>query len=387
MTYFKVELRQKEKISLPLTNVREEINLMFNSTVGSASRDDLAFFIILYFLAFRKDGHSFLYTLLKEQMPILQKFVQKMADVEGYLNKGEYAQLKTKMQLDNVLEQDTLFLVMDLIPKLESLKVKFASVLEIDPFLKTEMGKIYNEFAEKIIEFKRTFSKKRISDFRYDENWDEVHDLSKSVYKTIGMRLIRKLDISLQKKAELEELTHRSPLVVEVLQRIDIQMIFDLWNSFHLSEYLIGYLKSEAHTLTFLASWVDPKSIFNSLLGDAVKLPLAYMYGTRKAKKIALETFHKNKKELEKTGKLNPLMHVLENSYLASPEKLKQRIEFLDKQIERLESKETLTEEESERKKSLKEEVKKLKNIEVKVLRLKADAKEAVELTEKNDED
>lgn len=357
MADFIITVRQKSKTSVPLSNLRDETNFMYNNTIGISSRDDLGFYILLFFLSFKKGSNSYLYSLIKENLPKLFKFSKEMSSKGEYLEKDEYAKLKVKHGLEKVLRLDILFLILEIFSRIDVIKIKFSSFLKKDKSLSREIDKIEDEFSAKILEFYDNFVKNKIRDDRYDENWEEWHDLSKSVYKTVNMRLIRKLDLSLQKETELIQIQRNSPLVLEIIQSIDANLLYDLWNSFHLTQYFADLFKNQIEFYNFIESNIS----FEINAWSAVPFVLQKTSSSFKKKNQKKIGDLKKAKSVEE----DELLSVLINSMFNSQQKLDERIKILNKKIEEMNDAPKLDKTEEKIKKALIKEMNRLLNLEI----------------------
>jgi hypothetical protein len=87
-----------------------------------------------------------------------------------------------------------------------------------------------------------SFQASFIEDDRHDYRGN-YHDLSKSVYRTVRMRISRTLELNLQKYTSVQEITSRSPIDLTFIQYVDLHMLIELWNRLHLVEYLDSVAK------------------------------------------------------------------------------------------------------------------------------------------------
>jgi hypothetical protein len=371
MAQFHVHLKQKEKATLPLSRLKDEINDMYAHTIANSSRTDLGFFVLAAFLSLRKGKKSLLRELLETNLPKLRTFTMRIASLKRYLKKDEYAELKEKMGLTNVLANDVFFLLLRMIGAADEVLSRFSSFFEYHPDLATELKELTRDFGDEIDKFHFVFESSRIRDDRVDPDTGNQLDLSKSIYRTIGMRLSRKLDFALQEETEVVELRRNSPIDLAFLQYVTPELLYNLWESFHLGEYLVGLFSGPRETLEF----VKNHFAFEVNLGDGLNVVfyhwlLSQIKGLGRGNKDrkAAKTELKTSKEVDVNKRdVNELLQTLVRSILRAPETLKLEIKRVEEQLTKLREERHLTKKEVKAKRNLEHELKKLKNIVVEI--------------------
>jgi hypothetical protein len=240
----KIEVKIKEKDKgirdLSLLNLRDEVvNFLYKDTVANSTKADLQFFVLLYFISIRIGNETFLEKILDEGIPKFNKLNESFARKKSYLRATEYRKMVEDHGLSDLFENDIFFVLVEAILNIKEIKQRYEAFLkknsEVNRVIEAMGIKYAPQFRTSFAEFKSS----KIKDDRYDE-YGNYHDLSKSVYRTVRMRNSRNLDLNLQKYTSVKEITSKSPIDLTFLQHIDSQIIFDLWDKYHVA----GYMKS-----------------------------------------------------------------------------------------------------------------------------------------------
>ncbi|PIR51445.1 hypothetical protein COU78_01755 [Candidatus Peregrinibacteria bacterium CG10_big_fil_rev_8_21_14_0_10_49_24] len=369
---FYVRLRQKEKAAFPVSHLRE-IYEMYNDTIAQSSRQDLGFFVLVAFLSIQNDKESMMKKLLVENLPKLEKLSEKIGSLDRYLRKNEYAEFKEELKLENVLARDVFFLLLRTISNFDVLEIKFKNFLNNSPKIYTEIKNIRKEFGSRIDRFQFTFAQSRIRDDRVDDETGNTLYLSKSVDRTIGMRLVRRLDISLQNYTDIIEIKKNSPIDFSFLQYVDPQLLIDIWNAFHLDRYFIDLVGTPDAAVRFLQNHFS----LDVNLGDGVAI-LFYNWlyqrllaptNKKKERKEAKEEYEEQKPDLIKSERVTDLMAVLVQSILKTKENVDNEIKRLKEKLVEYQMIEKPNKKEKQVIKSLEGEIHKLENLIVNVER------------------
>ncbi len=367
MEKYKIQIKEKEKFirKLSFLNLRDEVtNFMYKKTIASASRRDLLLFVLIFFLSIKKPNakNSLLYSLLEQNLEKLQKFNKFLEEKRVMLKQGEYEKIKEKFKLTDALKYDVLFLLIEGVTDAEILKIKYSDFFKKNKELLKEFDVVVAKFGQQVDMTYLKFKEFHIEDDRYDEETGEHYDLSKSVYRPVKMRLRRKLDISLQQFTEIKEIKSESPIIVDFIQSVDPDIIFELWEKYHLVEYLKGIYDLIKNNVSLS---------LNLDLGDLI---IGYILwkttdGRKKKEKEEKNDNFKQKKT-EYLKKENSLLKALNSSLQKTQESLEKEIENLENRLGKLEKKSELTGEENQLKKAISLELKKLKNLSVTVVKM-----------------
>lgn len=335
MKSIKVKIKEKDKGSkdLSLLNLREEVvNFLYKDTVANSTKADLQFFVLLYFVAIKIDNKTFLEKILDEGIPKFNNLNKAFANKKGYLRAREYKKMVEEHGLSELFENDTFFVLVETILNIDEIENRYASFLKKHPEVERVIKTIETKYAKQLSVIFDNFQASRIQDDRYDDNGN-YHDLSKSVYRTVRMRNSRNLDLNLQKYTSVREITSRSPVDLTFLQHVDPQIIFDLWDKYHVAEY--------ARTIAGEAfGQIRNRVDLNVNLGDLVNAWLIYKLipGKSRAEK------NKAKKEFETSKRqngqvLDDLALQLVDSVLKANERLEEEVEDSRTKIRELSSK------------------------------------------------
>lgn len=335
MKSIEVKIKEKDKgvKKLSLLNLREEVvNFLYKDTVANSTKADLQFFVLLYFVAIKIGNETFLEKILDEGIPKFNKLNKAFSNKKGYLRAREYSKMVEEHGLSELFENDIFFVLIETILNIEEIQKRYAPFLKKHSEIEQAIKRIGAKYSKKLSTSFNAFQSSRIQDDRYDENGN-YHDLSKSVYRTVRMRNSRNLDLNLQKYTSVKEITSKSPVDLTFLQHIDPQIIFDLWDKYHVAEYartIAGDVFGQ------LRNHVD----LNVNLGDLVNAWLIYKLipgKNRSEKNKAKQEFETSKR---KNGQvLDDLTLRLVDSVLKANDRLEKEIDESRTKIRELSTK------------------------------------------------
>lgn len=365
MKKIEVKIKQKDKgfKDLSLLNLRDEVvNFLYKDTVANSTKVDLQFFIILYFILIRVGDKTFLEKILDEGMPKFSSLNSSFAKEKGYLRTRQYRKMVEEHGLSKLFENDIFFLLIESIMQVEEMQKRYASFLKEHAEVEDTIKRIATDYTPKIAKSFESFQSKRIQDDRYDE-YGNYYDLSKSVYRTVRMRNVRNLDLNLQKYTSVKEITSKSPVDLTFLQHIDPQIIFDLWDKFHVAEYM----KS---TWDFANNTPIVSNAVGAVAGIKL-LDLVNKFTTWKRTNGKINLVEKNKARREFEGSKNKNGKALEDltlrlvdSVLKADERREKEVEELRVWVNELTSKSVVSQDKVKIKK-LEERIAQLENLSV----------------------
>lgn len=235
-----VTIKEKDKKgkNLSILNLRDEVvNFLYKDTVANATKTDMQFFILLFFSSIKIENKTLLEKILDEGIPKFKKLNKVFSSKKEYLRSGEYGEILKEQGLDILFKNDVFFVLIEAILNIKEIKKQFKSFLIKNSELKLLISKLETQYLLELEGGLGDFKDTKIEDDRYDDSGN-YHDLSKSVYRTVRMRSSRNLDLNLQKYTTIKSITSESPVILIFLQNIDHQIIFDLWDKYHLAEYV-----------------------------------------------------------------------------------------------------------------------------------------------------
>ena len=168
------------------------------------------------------------------------------------------------------------------------------------------------------------------------------------------------LDLNLQKYTSIQEITSKSPIDLTFLQHIDPQIIFDLWDKYHLAEY-VHSVASDA--LTFTRNHFS----LNIDLGDLINGWVLYKLtsgNNRKEKLKNQQIFEQAKIKTENHSSLEDLTTILVKSVLNANKRLEEEVERMRQEINELKS-QNIELQDKPKIKKLEERLKQLENLSV----------------------
>ncbi len=366
MKRIEVKIKEKDKKGRPLTllNFRDElVNFMYKKTVADSSRSSMHFFVLVFFLSLKIEEKSLLIKIFDENIDSLKK-LNKTFDGKKRLKKGEYYDLVKENKLDQVFKYDIFFILITTVLDSKTILSKFDDYFYENKKLKDDFLEVVKKYEEDLERFDLDFKKHLIIDDRYDE-FGEYHDLSKSVYRTIKMRTSRQIDLSLHKYAEVKIISSQSPIDLSIIQHIDPQIIFDLWETYKLGDY-VGIIWKSANSNP-IVSGVISGFAGNVLAEKWLKWKSINGQKNRKEKKKAKIEFDIVKSDKKQNKKLLQLATVLAESVVKSNEYLRNEVDELRDRVRVLtENRTVLASKESNKEiEMLKEKIEKLENIDI----------------------
>jgi polyhydroxyalkanoate synthesis regulator phasin len=275
------------------------------------------------------------------------------------LRAGEYQRLVEENGLSDVFQYDIFFVLIEAILNINEIEKKFDFFIKQNPDIGKSIENVKSKYYDKLLNDFKKFQSSKIEDDRYDYDGN-YHDLSKSVYRTVRMRNSRNLDLNLQKYTSIEEITSKSPIDLTFFQHIDPQIIFDLWDKYHLAEYIKSTLPQ---AVTAIQNHVD----FQVHLGDLVPAWLLWKWTSsseRKEKAKGKQAFDNIKNKPDSSKSTDELVGTLVKSILASNERLQKEIDETKEKIRQYQTSGLVTQQ-TETIENLEERVKQLENITV----------------------
>lgn len=245
MKQIAITIKEKDKgdKQLTLLNLRDEIvNYLYKETVANSTKSDQQFFVLVYFASLKAGDKSFIEALFDAALPRFDNLLKAFKSKTGYLARSEYRQLVNANGLEDFFKGDIFFVLSEAIMNLENIEHKFKDAYESDPNLRQVISRLKKDYAPQIKLHMEVFSGSKIQDDRYDEDGN-YHDLSKSVYRTIRMRNSRNLELNIQKYTTIKNITSRSPLIIDFIQLVDPQIMFDLWDKYRVVDYYQGVVR------------------------------------------------------------------------------------------------------------------------------------------------
>lgn len=328
-----VHIREKDKGSkkLSLFNLKDEVvNFLYKDTVANSTKSDLQFFVLLHFaLIHVSDDKTFLEAILDEALPKFNALNQTFKKKQGYLRAHEYRQRVEEHGLTDVFKYDVFFVILEAVLNIDEIEVKFSNFIKQNPALQRTIDRLKAQYQPRVTESLEAFQSSKIEDDRYDDDGN-YHDLSKSVYRTIMMRNARNLELNLQRYTSVKILTSNSPIDLSFIQQVHPQIIFDLWDKFHVADYMKDGLKVAVSIAETVAG-----GVITQLILDYRRHRRINGAKERKRKQDAKQTFEKSKSE--NADKLQELNMRLVDAVLKSNQRLQKEIEGLREEKRKLE--------------------------------------------------
>lgn len=356
----KIEEIDKGSKNLSVFNMQEEIAyFLYRDTVVSSARIDQLFFILIFFVAGKTGNQSLLESILESSLPKLEALNASFQSLNRQLKTGEYAALKEKIGLEGILKFDIFFILAEAVSRIELIQDKYADFLADHEEIVEVLNRVQKKYGENLKRSLAKFSAFEIEDERIDVN-GHSQDLGKSLYRMVHMRNARNLNVNLQKYTTLQDVTSRSPIVVILLQHLDPQMIFDLWDKYHVAAYASGFW--EGLEAQFNAR-VDFTQKFN--LNDLIVAYAIWKMERDKPKREQKhEEFVRTKKDKENHKTLESLVLKAGESVLSAPQHLTELIRQYRTKLRILESA-SIELRDKDAISKLKEQIEKLENLRV----------------------
>ena len=361
MKYIEVSIREKDKRkkNLTLVNMRDElVNFMYRDTVASSSRTDQQFYILLYFASLKVNEKSLIEALLEAALPRFQKLSEDLSERKTYLKKHEYNESVQKHSLEAFFTYDIFFIICEAIIDIDNIEKQYEDLYARNEHMTTVMASLKQKYRPDIVKYYSLFNASRIKDERTDD-YGFVHDLSKSVYRTIKMRNAKNFELNLQKYTRVKRVTSNSPIVLDIIQIVDPQIIFDLWDKYHVFDYMTGVWK-----------FINGSPVISGAAGAIIAQPVIEKYNAwrgarhgqdKKYKETTREAFKVAKNQ--HSDQLEGINLKLVQSVMDANEHLIEEVSFLKKVLER-ERQKSVTKDDDEIKR-LKRRIDQLENIEV----------------------
>ncbi|MEI6296489.1 MAG: hypothetical protein WCO84_02465 [bacterium] len=359
----KIEVKIKEKDKglkdLSLLNLRDEVvNFLYKDTIANSTKADMQFYVLLFFVAIKIDKETLLEKILSEGIPKFSKLNESFAKKKGYLHAREYRKMVEEHGLSELFENDIFFVLIEATLNVGEIEERFKPFLKKHPEVERVIGVVGTKYASKLSISLTKFKSSKIGDDRYDENGN-YHDLSKSVYRTVRMRNSRNLDLNLQKYTSISEITSKSPIDLTFFQHLDPQIIFDLWDKYHVVDYMKSAWRT-ANDTPIIANAVG--GIFGGLVVLYAQWKLIDGKKNRTEKDKAKQELDKSKRENGQV--LDDLTLRLVDSVLRANERLEKEIDDKYKQVRELSSKGIILQDKEVIKK-LEERIAQLENLSV----------------------
>lgn len=367
MTIFEVEIKEKQKfiqrLNFPQLN-GEIYGFMYKKTILEQSRDSLGFYILIFFLLFTDNkGNTLLYSLFENNLEKVKSLNNNFSRRKRNLMAWEYTEFKKDAWLADLFYNDIFFILIKCIANIEKIFIQYNDFFKQNPYFKNELEKIDEKFSKKINEIYYNFHWYKIDDKRLDDNWNEL-DLSKSVSHTINMRMSKRIDLTLTLNTDIKSIKSQSPIDVILLQSIDPTIVFDIWDKYHLFEYVknIWDFINQNPVVTFIVC---------NYAWDKYKLTNTPKWKDKISKKKRNEAERQvliTKKQAREWREIEKLLAPINQLILNSQLNLEKRIELLEQKIEKFEKQGIKVKNKKNNElEQLKDEVKKLKNLEVNV--------------------
>jgi len=359
----KIEITIKEKDKgardLSLLNLREElVNFLYKDTIANSTKADLHFFVLLFFVSIKTDGKTFLEKILDEGIPKFNELNESFSKKKSYLSAREYRRMVNEHGLSVFFKNDIFFVLIEAVLNVGEMKEKFSDFLNENEAIDRVISSIETKYSKQLLSSFDNFKSSKIKDDRYDE-YGNYHDLSKSVYRTVRMRNSRNLDLNLQRYTSVKRITSESPLDLTFFQHIDPQIIFDLWEKYH----VVDYMKSILH---FGSEYPIPSNIAANVLYDLVKKFINWKsVDGKKDRKLKDKT--KGEFEISKRTVAAPLEKLtlrLVDSVLKADKRLEREIKDNRKQLANMQEK-NITFQNKEAIKKLQERIKRLEGVSI----------------------
>lgn len=361
MKKIQVTIKEKDKKgkNLSILNLRDEVvNFLYKDTVANATKTDMQFFVILFFSLIKVGNKTLLEKILDDGIPKFKELNNSLYSKKRYLKPGEYKETIKKHGLDELFRYDVFFVLIEAVLNIKEIQIQFGVFLDKNQRIKYLMSKVNLHYFIELQNSLEDFKDSRIKDDRYDE-YGKYHDLSKSVYRTVRMRSSRNLDLNLQRYTTIKSITSESPIILTFLQNIDPQIIFDLWDKYHLAEY-VRSVTGDVWSVT--RNHVS----FNVDLGDLVNAWLIYKFtpiNNRKEKNKKRRDFEESK--IKNKDSIDELNLKLVESVLNANERLEKEIEIERTKFQEL-SNIHIAIQDKEKIKKLEERIVQLENLSVK---------------------
>jgi len=359
--YIEVSIREKDKKKKKLTlfNLRDElVNFLYKDTVADSSKTDQRFYLLLYFASITAGDKSLIEALFDAALPRFERLSDILSRKQGYLAKHEYKTSVDEFGLGEFFTYDIFFILCEAIIEIEDIEAKYGELYQDSDYMTALIKVLKAEYRPRIIKSYSLFNTSRIKDERTDDN-GFVHDLSKGVYRTIKMRNAKNFEVNLQRYTRVKKVTSESPIVLDIIQIVDPQIIFDLWNKYHVFDYAMNVWR-----------FFENSPILSGAAGSIIAASVLEKYNAwRGARRGKDKKFKQTAREAFKVAKnrdaeqLDAINLMLVQSVMEANKHLLDEVEYLKKSLAREQARGPATNEEEA--KLLKARIEKLENIEV----------------------
>lgn len=313
----------KKGRDLTLINLRDEIvGYLYRDTVARATKSDMQFYLLFFFASIEVSGKTSIEQVLDEALPKFEGLNEAFENRRGYLRANEYAEMVEKHGLNDYFYKDLFFVICDIVQNINAIEKKFNAQIEADENLQNVILRLKRDYKARVEADFEVFASSRIEDDRVDENGN-YHDLSKSVYRTVRMRSARNLELNLQKYTAIKKIESNSPIDLTLIQHVDPNIIFELWDKYHVAKYV---------TTLFLGTWhvvnePFPAAALTMLIGSYINHRTTNGRRNRKEKDLAKAELDDQK--INNDEYLQSLNERLVESVLESNAKLREEVDKL----------------------------------------------------------
>lgn len=356
----RIEEKDKRNKNLSLYNLKDEvINFLYKETVANSTKADQQFYILIYFASIKAGDKSFIEVLFDTALPKFDALNRAFSAKKTYLRRSEYAAMAAEYGLTDIFRKDLFFILSEAVLNLNEIGDRYAALYENNQDLKVVIETLRTEYLPQLEKNYDIFKATRIADYRTDDN-GVTHDLSRSVYRTIQMRNARNLELNLQRYTTVRSITSQSPIIIDIIQHIDPQIIFDLWDKYHVVDYFTNVYKQ-----------IDKSPLATTVVGGVISGGIVAKYTAwksvngnedRKRKRQAkaeFETAKQNSSEEIEAINVQLVKSVLDSNELLKKEIIRTKRELHDTQANKV------TSDDKELIKKLQQRIFELENIEI----------------------
>lgn len=235
---------EKGDRDLTLQNLRDEIvGFMYRQTVSRATKADMQFYILLFYASIPVNNKTAVEAILDEGIPKFERFTEALTNRRGYLRRNEYTELKEQYGLEGLFYKDLFFVITGGVLNIRQIQSRFQDILRRDKSLSDTFDRLYKIYLPRLKPVFERFSGSKIEDTRVDDDGN-VHDLSKSVYRTVYMRSTRNLELNLQRYTSVKKIESNSPIDFTFLQYVDPNTLINLWDKYNVAHYMVTAVKT-----------------------------------------------------------------------------------------------------------------------------------------------
>jgi hypothetical protein len=296
--------------------------------------------------------------LLDVALPRFERLSSNLSNRQGYLAKHEYKTSVDESGLSEFFTYDVFFILCEAIIEIENIENKYGALYKDSDYMVSLINTLKTDYRPRIIKSYSLFNTSRIKDERTDDS-GFVHDLSKGVYRTIKMRNAKNFEVNLQRYTCVKKVTSESPIVLDIIQIVDPQIIFDLWNKYHVFDYAMNVWK-----------FFENSPILSGATGAIIAAPVLEKYNAwRGARRGKDKKFKQTSREAFKVAKnqnseqLDAINLMLVQSVMDANKHLLDEVDYLKKALAREQYRGPATNDDEV--KLIKARIEKLENIEV----------------------